>query len=244
MVQLMPPVAFSVTQPPELVTFLVKQCEGLPNLRLLATSCVSSEPRPLPSTGVTRLHRYYGPLRHPSAPGPFLAGVQLIIPDHAGRASRVAYASLVYMPPPLPRRGSWVPHLLSSPAVSAFPERVIRSARASSVSRFAQRSLTLQPAHSRCHLKLWLAFRRLQPFRCLHSCSGCFRLEHLRRAGLSPTGKRRLFTAPTLLGHSQFPGPVIQGSRSGRSRLYRIRKTAWFVDLVIPVCTYSLRNYP
>ena len=29
MVQLMPPVAFSVTQPPELVTFLVKQCEGL-----------------------------------------------------------------------------------------------------------------------------------------------------------------------------------------------------------------------
>jgi hypothetical protein len=25
---------------------------------------------------------------------------------------------------------------------------------------------------------LWPAIRRLQPFRYLHSCSGCFRLEH------------------------------------------------------------------
>src|SRR5205807_4587888 len=32
-----------------------------------------------PSPGVTRLHRYYGPLRHPSAPGLSLTGVRLII---------------------------------------------------------------------------------------------------------------------------------------------------------------------
>src|SRR6516164_945637 len=41
------------------------------------------ELRPLPSTGITRLHQYYGPLRHPKAPGLSLAGVQLAIPGHA-----------------------------------------------------------------------------------------------------------------------------------------------------------------
>src|SRR6201986_5026110 len=39
--------------------------------------------RPLPSPGVTRLQWYYEPFRHPSAPGLSLAGVRLIIPDHA-----------------------------------------------------------------------------------------------------------------------------------------------------------------
>jgi hypothetical protein len=38
-----------------------------------------------------------------------------------------------------------------TPAVSAFPERVVGSACASSFSRFARRSLALRPAHSRCH---------------------------------------------------------------------------------------------
>ena len=37
--------------------------------------------RSLPSTGVTRLPRYYEPLRHPRAPGLSLTGVRLIIPD-------------------------------------------------------------------------------------------------------------------------------------------------------------------
>jgi hypothetical protein len=34
--------------------------------------------RPLPSPGITRLQRYYEPLRHPSAPGLSLTGVRLI----------------------------------------------------------------------------------------------------------------------------------------------------------------------
>src|SRR6202011_2179439 len=38
-----------------------------------------------------------------------------------------------------------------TPAVSAFPERIIGSACALSFSRLARRSLTLRPAHSRCH---------------------------------------------------------------------------------------------
>src|SRR5215510_13850031 len=54
-----------------------------PISRSLTTCCVRLELRPLPSTGVTRLPRYCEPLRHPRAPGLSLAGVRLIIPDHA-----------------------------------------------------------------------------------------------------------------------------------------------------------------
>jgi hypothetical protein len=38
-----------------------------------------AELRSLPSTGITRLHWYYEPLRHPRAPGLSLAGVRLVI---------------------------------------------------------------------------------------------------------------------------------------------------------------------
>jgi hypothetical protein len=41
-----------------------------------ATFCVCLELRSLPSTRVTRLHRYYEPLRHPRAPGLSLTGVR------------------------------------------------------------------------------------------------------------------------------------------------------------------------
>ncbi len=56
---------------------------GCPISRSLTAYCVCLELRPLPSTGVTRLQRYYEPLRHPTAPGLSLAGVRLVIPDHA-----------------------------------------------------------------------------------------------------------------------------------------------------------------
>src|SRR5467141_681545 len=58
---------------------------GCPISRSFPTYCVCLELRSLPSTGITRLQRYYEPLRHPTAPGLSLAGVQLIIPDHASR---------------------------------------------------------------------------------------------------------------------------------------------------------------
>jgi hypothetical protein len=41
------------------------------------------ELRSLPSTGVTRLQRYYEPLRRPKAPSLSLAGFRLVIADHA-----------------------------------------------------------------------------------------------------------------------------------------------------------------
>lgn len=56
---------------------------GFPISMSFPACCVCLEPRPLPSTGVTRFHQYYGPLRHPIAPGLSLTGVRLIIADHA-----------------------------------------------------------------------------------------------------------------------------------------------------------------
>ena len=56
---------------------------GCPISRSLTTYCVRLELRSLPSTGITRLQRYYEPLRHPRAPGLSLAGVRLGIAAHA-----------------------------------------------------------------------------------------------------------------------------------------------------------------
>src|SRR6266516_8213915 len=56
---------------------------GFPISRSFTTYCVCLELRSLPSTGVTRLPRYYEPLRHPRAPSLSLTGLRLVIADHA-----------------------------------------------------------------------------------------------------------------------------------------------------------------
>jgi hypothetical protein len=93
---------------------------------------------------------------------------------------------------------------LGNPAVSAFPERVIGSACASSFS-LARRSLALRPAHSRCH-QFVTRFPRLQPLRHLHSCSGCFRLER------SPGGTCTHWKAPPC--HGAHPIRTLAGLRN------------------------------
>src|SRR3954462_273075 len=125
---------------------------GCPIARSLTTSCVCLELRPLPSAGITRLPRYYEPLRHPSAPGLSLTGVRLIIPDHA-------------MGFPVLRALSWCPcrrqypgaavgrnPRSSHPTLSAFPDTAVGSACTSTFSGLARRSLALRPAHSHSHL--------------------------------------------------------------------------------------------
>ena len=61
-----------------------------PISRLSAPSAMGLELGSLPSTGVTRLPRYYEPLRHPERPGLDLAGLRLSSRDSPLGASRVA----------------------------------------------------------------------------------------------------------------------------------------------------------
>ena len=172
---------------------------GCPISTSLTTYCVCLELRLLPSTGVTRLQRYYEPLRHPKAPGLSVTGHRLIVSDHAKGLPVLRALSLCTCCRHYPGAVPGGTASLFRPVMSAFPERVVGSACASSFSRFAQRSLALRPAHSRCHQ---FVARLSEGFSYFVSSiaapvasgrSGC-------RVGLAPTGKRRLVTAHTLHG--------------------------------------------
>src|SRR5467141_1875789 len=69
---------------------LVELLGSSPIPRSFVASCVSFQLRLLPSTRVTRLHRYYEPLRHPKRPGLSLASCQLIPSAITAGTSRVA----------------------------------------------------------------------------------------------------------------------------------------------------------
>src|SRR5215469_6781000 len=175
---------------------------GCPISRSLTTSCVGLELRPLPSPGITRLHRYYEPRRHPTAPGLSLAGVRLIIPDHALGLHVLRAPSLCTCCRHYPGAAAGRLPRSSHPVVSAFPDSTIVSACTSSFSRFARRLLALRPAHSRGH-----QFVTSYPKASDISSPPCL-LRLLpaganRRVGLAPTGKRRLVTAHVETGHSR-----------------------------------------
>ncbi len=124
----------------------------------------------LPST-------HYEPLRHPTAPGLSLAGVRLIIPDHAVGLPVLRTLSLCTCRRQYPGAATGRRLRSSRPAVTAFPEVAVGSACTSTFSELARRSPQVaartfapSPICDQLH-------RRLQPFRHLHDCSGCFRLE-------------------------------------------------------------------
>src|SRR5438128_7150560 len=73
---------------------LVELLGSSPIPRSFVASCVSFQLRLLPSTGVTRLHRYNEPLRHPIRPGLSLASCQLIHTAITAGTSRVAHGPL------------------------------------------------------------------------------------------------------------------------------------------------------
>ncbi len=158
---------------------------GCPISRSLTACCVCLELRPLPSTGITQFHWYYEPLRHPSAPGLSLTGVRLIIPDHAVGLPVLRALSLCTCCRQYPGAAAGRNPRSSHPAVAAFPDSAVGSACTSTFSRLAWRSLALRPAHSRGH-QVVTAIRRLQPFRYLHDCSDCFRLERITGWALHP----------------------------------------------------------
>src|SRR5205814_9473476 len=121
---------------------------GCPIPRSLTTSCVRLELRSLPSPDVSRLPRYYEPLRLPTAPGLSLAGIRLIIPDHAVGSPVLRTLSLCTCCRHYPGAAAGRSLRSCRPTVSAFPGSTSGSACTSSFSRLAQRSLALRPAHS------------------------------------------------------------------------------------------------
>src|SRR5882757_3052608 len=124
---------------------------GFPISRSFTTYCVCLELRSLPSTGVTRLQRYYEPLRHPRAPSLSLTGLRLVIADHALGLPVFRALSLCTCRRQYPGVAAGRNIRSTRPAISAFPDMAVGSAYTSSFSRLAQRSLALRPAHSRCH---------------------------------------------------------------------------------------------
>ena len=92
------------------------------------------------------------------------------------------------MPSPIPRQVGWNLFARTIPFASAFPRYRGGSAPALTVSRPAQRSLTLRPARlpsRHCDL----LHQRLQQSRCLHCCSDCYRVERTSsRAGIPRCG--------------------------------------------------------
>ena len=106
-----------------------------PISRSFTTSCVGLELRPLPSTGITRLPRYYEPLRHPSAPDLSLAGVRLIILiTHWGFPCCARFPCVhAAATTPVQRLGVFFAHL--TPPYQPSPEGVAGSACTSSFSR-------------------------------------------------------------------------------------------------------------
>src|SRR5208282_2443599 len=184
------------------------------------TSCVCLELRPLPSPGVTRLHRYYEPLRHPTAPGLSLAGVRLIIPDHAVGLPVLRTLSLCTCCRQYPGAAAGRCLRSSHPAVSAFPEIAVGSACTSTFSRLARRSLALRPAHSRRHLYVTSyteGFSHFVTSMTAPVASGW----SVRRVGLSPTGKRRLLTAHANSGRSPWRGERVKATLGDLSSAFR-----------------------
>jgi len=198
----------------------------LPNLLSLSTYCVHLELRPLPSSGITRFHRYYGPIRHPKMPGLSVTGVRLVVPDHTKGFPVLRALSLCTCCRHYPGAAT-VFILLNPTAVSVFPDTVFGSTCASSFSRLARRSLALRPAHSRCHQFVARFTRRLQPFRYLHSCSGCFRLE-LWPGGTYTHRKTPPFTAHTENRRSVTVRKWPQHAHSGQRSVY----SAWSKPVV------------
>src|SRR6266542_1817417 len=119
-----------------------------PISRLLAAFPLPFEPRPLPSTGITRLRRYYRPFRLLKPPGLSLAGVRFVAPSTATRGLPCSVCSLcphAVAPTPASLPSASFVHVGSVD----LPHRSNGSALALRFSRLAWRSLALRPADSR-----------------------------------------------------------------------------------------------
>src|SRR4030088_1626473 len=175
-----------------------------PISRSFTTYCVCLELRSLPSTGVTRLPRYYEPLRHPRAPGLSLAGFRLVLADHALGLPAFRALSLCTCRRHYPGAASErIASLISSRRISLPREgcrvdlRIVLFEACSAFTRVAACTLALSPIRD----TLIEGFSHFVTSMTAPIASGWSD----RRVGLAPTGKRRLSTAHTHNGRRGNP---------------------------------------
>jgi hypothetical protein len=169
---------------------------GCPISRSFTTYCVCLELRSLPSTGVTRPQRYYEPLRHPKAPDLSLAGLRLVVADHALGLPVFRALSLCTCCRHYPGTASGrTASLISSRRISLPRKgcrvglRIVLFEACSAFTRVA--ACTLAPSPIRDALAE--GFSHFVTSMAAPVASGW----SVRRVGLAPTGKRRLVTAHT-----------------------------------------------
>src|SRR5258705_6809814 len=169
--------------------------------RSFPTYCVCLELRSLPSTGITRLQRYYEPLRHPKAPGLSLTGFRLVRADHALGLPVLRALSLCPCCRHYPGAASGRTASITTPSRVSLPRkgrrvglRIVLLEDCSAFTRVAACTLALSPI---CDTLI----EGFSHFVNLHDCSDCFRLERLP-GGACTHWKRRLCTAHTHFGHS------------------------------------------
>src|SRR3989454_9024889 len=195
---------------------------GFPISRSFTTYCVCLELRSLPSTGVTRLPRYYEPLRHPRAPSLSLTGFRLVIADHALGLPVFRALSLCtcrrHYPCAAPER---ITSLISSRRISLPRKgrrvdlRIVLFEACSAFTRVTACTLALSPIRDTL-IEGFSHFVTSMTAPIASGWSGC-------RVGLAPTGKRRLCTAHT------------------RSRLYRNRNKLRRSTLLPTICRREYR---
>src|SRR6202790_3089685 len=173
---------------------------GFPISMSFTTYCVCLELRSLPSTGITRLQRYYEPLRHPKAPGLSLTGFRLVLADHALGLPVLRALSLCTCCRHYPGAASGRTASLTSPSRISLPRkgrrvglRIVLFEACSAFTRVTACTLAPSPIRD----ALFEGFSYFVTSIAAPVASGW----SVCRVGLAPTGKRRLVTAHTQAGH-------------------------------------------
>src|SRR5712664_609237 len=164
---------------------------GFPISRSFTTYCVCLKLRSLSSTGVTRLPRYYEPLRHPRAPGLSLTGFRLVFADHALGLPVFRTLSLFTCCRHYPGAAAGRTLRSASPSRISLPRkgcrvglRIVLFEACSAFTRVTACTLALSPIRDTL-TEGFSHFVTSMPAPVASGWSGC-------RVGLAPTGKRRL----------------------------------------------------
>ena len=162
---------------------------------VLSTWCVDFEPSPHPSTGITPLQRYYGPLRDTASPSQSLTGVRLT----SRKATRQGFPCFVWvllpnMPSAIPRQNHRLHFPFSSPVTATFP--IFASGR---LRQYRFRGLLSDHSHVGLHARQ-IPFRPLynKGFSRFVTCTSAPVATGRNvnyRAGFAPAGRQHLGNA-------------------------------------------------